>query len=358
MLVGIAYAQEPTYTPMKGSYRFKGIRVDSLFLIPAFNDTTAANGTNLDQIAGAMIRCGNDFYMRNAATTAWLQNVNVGDGVSPVFNYISGIGDTNYVPKFSAAKTITNSQIFDNGDHVGIGTSTPGDKLEVNGSVKANKFYTSLTYLTDSSVGGGASYFKIKTTVANRPIYISPDAKDVMVVNNYPSNKYIGVGISDNGDPLTVINDSSVLLGLVSDRKGFLLPKLTDTQISNIDNPANGIMVYAADTNRIKYYDGNDWQAISVEPGYDANIDMSSSDVFINKPGVYNITAYDSSYTLSLPDPSIMGGKIIVIINFSGTVGVNPYFGISNGSTINEILEKSINIFSSDGTTWWNLFQN
>ena len=80
MLFGVAYAQEPTYTPMKGNYRFKGIRVDSLFLIPSFTDTTAANGTNLDAIAGAMIRCGNDFWMRNAATNSWLQNVKVGDG--------------------------------------------------------------------------------------------------------------------------------------------------------------------------------------------------------------------------------------------------------------------------------------
>lgn len=38
---------------------------------------------------------------------------------------VSGSGTTNYVPKFTAASTIGNSQIFDNGTNVGIGTSSP-----------------------------------------------------------------------------------------------------------------------------------------------------------------------------------------------------------------------------------------
>jgi len=83
MICGVAYAQEPPYTPMKGNYKFKGIKVDSLFLIPSFADTTAANATNLDSISGAFIRTGNDFWMRNEQLTSWLQNVNVGPGSNP-----------------------------------------------------------------------------------------------------------------------------------------------------------------------------------------------------------------------------------------------------------------------------------
>ena len=84
-------AQEPTYTPMKGNYKFKGIKVDTLFLVPSFSDTASANATKLDSIAGAMIRCGNDFYMRNASLNAWLQNVNVGNGASPVTQFVDTI---------------------------------------------------------------------------------------------------------------------------------------------------------------------------------------------------------------------------------------------------------------------------
>lgn len=43
----------------------------------------------------------------------------------------SGTGTTNYLTKFTAANTIYNSQIFDNGTNVGIGTATPQSRLHI-----------------------------------------------------------------------------------------------------------------------------------------------------------------------------------------------------------------------------------
>lgn len=45
---------------------------------------------------------------------------------------IGGSGTTNYLSKFTSSGSIGNSQIFDNGTNVGIGTSTPNAKLEIN----------------------------------------------------------------------------------------------------------------------------------------------------------------------------------------------------------------------------------
>jgi hypothetical protein len=45
---------------------------------------------------------------------------------------IGGSGTTNYVPKFTAGTTLGNSQIFDDGTNVGIGTASPAAKLDVN----------------------------------------------------------------------------------------------------------------------------------------------------------------------------------------------------------------------------------
>jgi hypothetical protein len=42
-------------------------------------------------------------------------------------------GTVNYVPKFTGATALGNSQIFDNGTNVGVGTATTSTKLEVNG---------------------------------------------------------------------------------------------------------------------------------------------------------------------------------------------------------------------------------
>jgi len=46
-------------------------------------------------------------------------------------NKVGGSGTTNYISKFTSSSAIGNSQIFDNGTSVGIGTASPSSKLEV-----------------------------------------------------------------------------------------------------------------------------------------------------------------------------------------------------------------------------------
>jgi hypothetical protein len=53
---------------------------------------------------------------------------------------VDGSGTTNFVTKWTDSDTIGNSQIFDNGTNIGIGTSSPSQKLDVNGVAKANSF--------------------------------------------------------------------------------------------------------------------------------------------------------------------------------------------------------------------------
>ena len=64
---------------------------------------------------------------------------NASDLKSLIDAKISGSGTVNYIPKFASSGTIGNSQIFDNGTNVGIGTSSPTEKLDVNGNVKATQ---------------------------------------------------------------------------------------------------------------------------------------------------------------------------------------------------------------------------
>ncbi|MGS2727456.1 tail fiber domain-containing protein [Psychroserpens sp. BH13MA-6] len=48
-------------------------------------------------------------------------------------------GTTNYIPKFTGTTALGNSQIYDSGTNVGIGTTTPSEKLSVNGLANLNE---------------------------------------------------------------------------------------------------------------------------------------------------------------------------------------------------------------------------
>lgn len=53
-----------------------------------------------------------------------------------ITNPVTGTGTTNYVSKWSSSSEQTDSQIFDNGTNVGIGTILPTEKLDVNGILR------------------------------------------------------------------------------------------------------------------------------------------------------------------------------------------------------------------------------
>jgi hypothetical protein len=56
-------------------------------------------------------------------------------GQAALTNPVTGTGTTNYVTKFTGTSTVGNSQLFDNGTNVGIGTTSPSAKLDVNGII-------------------------------------------------------------------------------------------------------------------------------------------------------------------------------------------------------------------------------
>lgn len=63
---------------------------------------------------------------------------------------ITGSGTTNYVAKFTGASTIGDSQIFDNGTRVGIGTTAPSARLDIRGAANQNIYLIS-TSATDQN---------------------------------------------------------------------------------------------------------------------------------------------------------------------------------------------------------------
>lgn len=101
------------YVRTSDSVSFQGIKVDGdLRVIGAFKDSANSAGTS-GQILSS-----------TGTGTAWIAAPSGG-------GTLSGSGTTNYVSKWTGSTSLGNSIIFDNGTNVGIGTTSPSDKLHV-----------------------------------------------------------------------------------------------------------------------------------------------------------------------------------------------------------------------------------
>ncbi|NTW31351.1 MAG: hypothetical protein HGB12_01730 [Bacteroidetes bacterium] len=202
---------------------------------------------------------GHLFYTSNAAGNAYrfvvdnAGNINTATGTLS----INGTGDSYFI------------------GNVGIGTTTPNQKLEV-----ANSDISSIVYplrLTNSPNGGTGSgvglqfygwdagivavletvragnnyspaYFAIKTFGGNNTDNTNTLAERLRI-DGYGN---IGIGTSNPG--------VSNLLELASTTKGFVIPRMTKVQRNAITTKVAGMMIYQTDnTPGLRVYNGSNW---------------------------------------------------------------------------------------------------
>ncbi len=56
--------------------------------------------------------------------------------------------------------------------------------------------------------------------------------------------------------------DSSAILDVNSSTKGVLIPRMNSSQMADVSNPADGLMIYNTDDNAFYFYDENQWKKI------------------------------------------------------------------------------------------------
>ena len=190
-----------------------------------------------------------------SGTPDWVQ-ISIGDSWSKTASYIY----------------LTNST-----DNVGIGTSSPTAKLEVEG--------TGVTKILVEGTGAGSPAQAALLHLSSSDSY---RGQGVMMESNDDNDWYVGVpykgwGFSigkdqnvatagTNESALFYISNvgnvaiggaspqSSAVLNLESTDKGFLPPRMTITERNAINSPAEGLVVYNTTTNRPNMYNGTEWR--------------------------------------------------------------------------------------------------
>jgi len=168
-----------------------------------------------------------------------------------------------------AARSITNTGNFalsfgtnntervriDNGGNVLIGTnnSTLG-KLQVEGG---RSIFAALSepYSVGAkfSAAGGAVYFGAASASATPDVVISASGGTELMRLTDSGNVGIGTA-SPNG---------AAVLDVSSTTRGFLPPRMTTTQRNAITTPPAGLMVYNTTTNKLNFYNGTAWEAVT-----------------------------------------------------------------------------------------------
>jgi hypothetical protein len=174
-----------------------------------------APGTSVDKINFAAPN--NDLVTVNG-NKIW----NSGNLSSPV----GGTGTTNYLPKFTSGTTIGNSQVFDNGTNVGIGTASPKSYatltnagqfislvnigIDTGQAYKLNSYYSSAATADRTISTGFAASIGLDNAVGAITFGIS--SSSVSADNNIVSTERIritsggnvGIGTNNPGEQLTL----------------------------------------------------------------------------------------------------------------------------------------------------------
>ncbi len=113
--------------------------------------TTAIKGKNVNSIIVSddlSLATGKSLCLNGVCNSAWPSSS------------LSGTGATNYVTKWGGVNSLMASLIYDNGISVGIGTTNPSSKLDVNGEIKSTSYKTTISgvsYQAYTIIGGCTS---------------------------------------------------------------------------------------------------------------------------------------------------------------------------------------------------------
>ena len=116
-------------------------------------------------------------------------------------------GKPDFLVKFKEPTSGTSSQIFDNGNQIGIGTTEPKQRLEVNGNIQIHDQNSSVAGLMITQSSGETGYI-----MHNRAstLTIGAGSVDRLTIDRHGN---VGIGVSRPAHPLEMANGAHVSTG-------------------------------------------------------------------------------------------------------------------------------------------------
>ncbi|MGZ0016751.1 hypothetical protein [Yeosuana sp. AK3] len=93
------------------------------------------------------------------------------------------------------------------------------------------------------------------------------------------------VGIGTN------LPDASSMLEIESNTKGFLPPRMLESERDLITSPANGLLIYNTSTNELNYFNGASWQVVDTSSGEYIDLTTDQNNILGNKTFKGNLIA-------------------------------------------------------------------
>lgn len=204
-------------------------------------------------------------WLHGSGTSSYLSLGGFGNGSDGAFrlNYERTTGATTL--SNGTRDTPTERVQIDANGNVGIGTATPAEKLEVNGTVKAAGFSADGIQIDGLS---GRNYFRDDEMAGQLrvgaawgfPGIYSESGRCVMGGEAGVTIEPVGAGNVGIG---TGSPNSKAMLDISSTTRGFLPPRMTTTERDAITSPPAGLMVYNSTTNKLNFYNGTAWEAVT-----------------------------------------------------------------------------------------------
>jgi hypothetical protein len=322
-----------------GSGDVSGTASGSTSLLPTL--TIGAGKVTYSKIQN--VSANNRLLGRATAGSGSVEEITLGTGLSlsgSTLNVTGFSGTLNYVPKFTGTgNTLGNSQIFDNGTNVGIGTTTPAQKLDVSGNLSFSGA------LMPGNSAGTSGYILQSTGNNSAPSWVDPSSLLNLNAWTVSGNNFSGTAAKQFGtiqtNPIAFITNNVERMRLM-DGSGYLG--------INTNAPANYLEVKGAAASTVSGLRLNGLGTVTPAAANGKVLSVNSSgDVIVTDPPastgyIQNQIATNQTADMRISGRAMIGGPASdngMTLDVNGSVAMRvSSLALNNGSNNNIVISN------------------